>query len=461
MFSTGRFRSGLSGLLAALIASSAAAQAPPPDATLFRVFLRDGSTLVSYGEFARVADRVVLSMPIGGSDRAPALELISIPASGVDWDKTDAYADSARAAKYAATSGPDDYAMLTIAVNNALAEISRTPEPDRKIAMALEARQNVTKWVAEHYGYRAEDAARMASLFDDVVNEVRTASGQPNYNLSLIANMAAPPSVPLMAPPSERESLEAGFKAASLVADHSERTSLLRAIHASLAGNASDWAGGLLSDVDAAIATEERLDYRYGVLTRRTLRSADYYARTAQVTALSRLASTALKQDDALGHKRPQEMASLLAALDAKLDAARRLRLARDQWAARRAVIASYRLAISDPLATGRAARPSLEEIRQLAGPSHADLVRLEPRLSRALRQLSAVTVPAELEPAHALLKSSLQLAQRAARARADAVLSGQMQGAWDAASAASGALMLLDRALQELKDQNKVPVPK
>ena len=28
------------------------------DATLLRVFLRDGGSLVSYGEFARVADRV-------------------------------------------------------------------------------------------------------------------------------------------------------------------------------------------------------------------------------------------------------------------------------------------------------------------------------------------------------------------------------------------------------------------
>ena len=37
-----------------------AAPASAADALLYRIFLRDGSTLVSYGDFARVADRVVL-----------------------------------------------------------------------------------------------------------------------------------------------------------------------------------------------------------------------------------------------------------------------------------------------------------------------------------------------------------------------------------------------------------------
>ena len=138
MFSTGRFRPGLLALCAAVCAVSAYAQSAQPDATLFRVFLRDGSTLVSYGEFARVADRVVLSMPmpIGGSDAAPTLQLVSIPASGVDWDKTDAYAESARAARYAATRGADDYASLQLAVSNALAEITRAEDPSRKVTMA-------------------------------------------------------------------------------------------------------------------------------------------------------------------------------------------------------------------------------------------------------------------------------------------------------------------------------------
>ena len=79
--------------------ASAAALAPD-EATLFRVFLKDGTTLVSYGEFARVGDRVVLSIPTGAPHPNPALQVVTLAANRVDWDRTNRYADSARAAHY-------------------------------------------------------------------------------------------------------------------------------------------------------------------------------------------------------------------------------------------------------------------------------------------------------------------------------------------------------------------------
>src|SRR5580704_6863843 len=88
-------------------------------ATLLRVFLRDGTSLVSYGEFARVADRVVFSMPIDSTEDPP-LQLIDIPADRVDWARTDRYADTARAARYTVTQGESDYVALNNAVSRAL-----------------------------------------------------------------------------------------------------------------------------------------------------------------------------------------------------------------------------------------------------------------------------------------------------------------------------------------------------
>src|SRR5690242_10816563 len=127
MFSTGPFRRACAVALVVVPAVAFAQSSPSSaanDATLFRVFLRDGSTLVSYGEYARVADRVVLALPLGGGTAsAPDLEMLSIPADTVDWDKTDAYADSARAARYAATLGPNDFALLNDAVSIALNDI--------------------------------------------------------------------------------------------------------------------------------------------------------------------------------------------------------------------------------------------------------------------------------------------------------------------------------------------------
>src|SRR5262245_969515 len=154
MFSTGWFRLAFFAVLT--LAAPAAAQSPtaPTDTVLFRIFLRDGSTFISYGEYARVADRVVLTLPIFGEAAAPELHVLSIPSDRVDWEKTDAYAEAVRATRYAATQGPDDFALLSEAVSRALTDIALTADRDRKASMAIEARQNVMKWVSEHYGYQ-------------------------------------------------------------------------------------------------------------------------------------------------------------------------------------------------------------------------------------------------------------------------------------------------------------------
>ena len=86
----GRLRPSRSSLASATALSAAGpssvsgdgGEAAAADAVLYRVFLKDGGVLVSYGEFASVADKVVLSMPIGGTDAAPVLHLISIRRKG-------------------------------------------------------------------------------------------------------------------------------------------------------------------------------------------------------------------------------------------------------------------------------------------------------------------------------------------------------------------------------------------
>src|SRR5262245_22952781 len=70
------------------------------EAPLFRVFLKDGTTLVSYGEFARVADRVVFSMPTSASAENPQLHLVDISSDRVDWERTVNYAETTRARRY-------------------------------------------------------------------------------------------------------------------------------------------------------------------------------------------------------------------------------------------------------------------------------------------------------------------------------------------------------------------------
>src|SRR5580658_9309016 len=109
--------------------SPAAAGSAFPDATLFRVFLKDGSSLVSYGEVARVDDHVVFSMPTSTSSADPHLHLVNLPADRVDWDRTARYAESARASRYLAYQAADDYAQFSNGVAQALNEMAATPDP--------------------------------------------------------------------------------------------------------------------------------------------------------------------------------------------------------------------------------------------------------------------------------------------------------------------------------------------
>ena len=97
----------IAAALALALLSAAVASAQESDPRLYRIFLNDGSTLVSYGEFARVADRVVFSMPVGAYSPAstPPLQLVSIAESAVDWTTTERYVMSARAEQYAVARG--------------------------------------------------------------------------------------------------------------------------------------------------------------------------------------------------------------------------------------------------------------------------------------------------------------------------------------------------------------------
>ena len=55
------------------------------DVILYRLFMIDGTSAVSYGEYARMAGTVVFSLPLSGLDSdTPQLQLVSLAESAVD-----------------------------------------------------------------------------------------------------------------------------------------------------------------------------------------------------------------------------------------------------------------------------------------------------------------------------------------------------------------------------------------
>jgi hypothetical protein len=439
-------------VLLAVLAVAVDAYAAAP-ALLFRIFLNDGGTLVSYGEFARVGDKVVFSVPVGDLATEPKLQMLTIPEALVDWERTDSYALAVRAKHYADTRGAQDYALLTGQVTAALNDIALTPDPKRRLAMAQEARRNLAKWPAANHGYKAADVAQLVSIFDDVIAELQVDAGG-QFDLSLVATTLPPPPVQLLAAPDVRGSFELAYRSALLAAEPAERTALLRTLSESIAfaPRSAAWAAPLRRQIDAALAAELKTDNDYRSLSRSALKSASALAGRGDVEGLQALIARALGGDRVLGGKRPGEMAALLAALDMRLDEARKLKLARDAWAMRLDSIREYRNRIASPVERLAGFRKWLESIRNLSGPEPRFLRPLAERARLAHLELMAVTAPAEAQPVHGLLSAALHMTRQAAELRMNAVSSNDIKLAWDASAAAAGAINLGERAIDELQ---------
>jgi hypothetical protein len=449
-------------MLSATSSSAAPRESQAIDALLYRIFLRDGSTLVSYGDFARVADRVVFSIPMGGLDTpSPALHLVSIAESAVDWERTDRYTQATRARHYAQTRGEADFGELSDRVARALNDVALTKNAAKRLALATDARRMLGEWPAAHYGYRASDVRQLAALLDDAIAELRAGVGQARIDLSLVAIAdSAPPNEPVLPAPTPRESIHQAYAAASLASDSAGRVSLLEAIMHTL-GNGDGgepWAAALRTRTAAALAAEAEIDKDYADLVARTVAAADERASRADVKGLDTLLRGVLKADDKLGRRRPETTAALLATIDTKLDAARRLRLARDAWAIRQDGVRQYQRKIKPAMDRFRRSTASLEQIRLLSGPAPEALQPLAIRLSEAWADLKAARSNAETEAVHGMLVNAVQMALRAATSRRLAIHATDMTTAWEASSAAAGALLLFERAEEELRKLTTPP---
>jgi len=103
------------------------------DVALLRIFLKDGSSVVSYGEYARVGEEVVLSMPLGRDLARPTLQLITLAVTSVDWPRTERYANSVRYQRYVGARAEEDFARLSAETAAKLDEIGATTDRQRAI----------------------------------------------------------------------------------------------------------------------------------------------------------------------------------------------------------------------------------------------------------------------------------------------------------------------------------------
>jgi hypothetical protein len=431
-------------------------EAPAP--ALFRIFLKDGTAITSYGEFARVGERVIFSTPIGDSQQRMA----SVGVDDVDWSKTDRYSASVRAAAYAGARGEAEYATMSGAVARTLTEISQSTSLDEQLRLADAARRMLADWPKDHFGYKLQEIHETLGVLDEIIGGLRAKAGRSTFDLNLVAGVAAPQVEPLMRPPSLQESIAQVLRLSSLAASPAERVDLLRGALTVLddagASEPKAWAAPMRGRLRSEIEKETRADRAYADLVSTALASLQQRAARADVKGLTALRDKLLARDERLGRKRPEQMQALLATLDQRLDAARRLRLARDRWTEQSRSYGAYERAIAAPVDLLQRSAALLGDIRSLAGPPAAELAKFTQRLSALAPALRGLTPPAELQAAHASLLSAWGLAEAAAAQRARAIAGNDMKLAWDASAAAAGAQMLFDRARADLAQAVKAP---
>jgi hypothetical protein len=432
------------------------------DVTLLRVFLTDGSSLVSYGEPARAGDRVVFSMPTASTPNPP-LTLVNLPIDRVDWERTSRYAFNAQSTRYVQTRADADYAQLSNDVASTLNQVAHAATPAERLAIVEGARKTLADWPASHFNYRRAEVLQMLGMLDEAIVDLQAATGRGRYTLSLSAFTDPPPVVePLLPPPTAKEAIEQVLAAARVTDSGPDRTTLLStamdALDRDRASLPEDWAAATRAETEMQVRAELQFDHNYRALTTQTMAVATRRARLGDVRSLERLIQTIAERDAALGGRRPEAVNALVTAVEEKLDAARRLRLARDRFELRRPVLAEYGLAIGTPMALLAQLGPALENVKSLSGSSPLTLTLMQKTATRILQLASAIAPPEELAAAHALLISATQLAGNAARIRREAALAGDMARAWDASSAAAGALMLGGKARTEIQSLLRPP---
>jgi hypothetical protein len=436
------------GLLSLAPVGSWAQDAPVP--VLFRVFLTDGRAISSFGEWARIDDRVVFSMPTRGGGDISDLQLVAIPAARVDWGRTNQYAESVRGAVYAATRGESDFAKLSAETAAALNEVSRLADPGVRLATAERARRSLAEWPAAHYGYKAADVREMLATLDGIIAELRAAVGQTRFDVSLSSPLVGGPDPPLP-PPSDVEVAEQLQAAASVVETATDRISLLQTLlgllDRAISTLPAEWAARVRRVAMADLAETQRVDRAYADLRSSTLASAAKAASRGDFKAVERLRAEVEREDARLGHQQPGEVSALLATIALEAEAARYAREVQAAWAKRAPSYRRYRRATNRALRDFKAAAVALDQVKTMTGPPVDSVAPITAKLARSARTLAKVKPPSDMTGSHALVRSAWELASTAFRLRLEAVARNDTEVARQASSAAAGALMLYERA--------------
>jgi hypothetical protein len=452
------FRRTISALL--LIAAGlggGVVRASDPPAPVFRVFLTDGTALASWGEYARVGDALILTLPVGtGSKRT--YEFASIPVDRVDLERTEAYAEAIRAAQFAAARGGVEYAELRERIKQQMAAVPLLPQHSERVAAAESARQQVLDWAATSHGYQADAVQDLVRTLEARIIELRAAAGESTFSLNLRAATLPPAPPTLMAVPTAAETVRLAMKAAEATADDDVRRQLI----ARASAGAQAFRGTTGTELRAAAAAlrgeQARVDRAYKTLDIDLRLAAARAAAAGDPRAVDALRAEARRADREYGGRRAGVMTGLLGALDNYYDAAALRRLTLDAWEASRETLISYRAAIAPVLDGLQALAPMLEAVQDLVGAPVTDLVRAQQQTVGLTRMFATIDTPEGAGAVRVAIAKALERAEFSLRARQQAVADRSLETARLAGTAAGEAFVQIEAARAALNEMLNPP---
>lgn len=446
----------LAVLTATLVVSSVvlgAQTVTPARSTTYRVFLASGEPLPSYGEPVFVDDRVIFNLLVGEeTDGTANVQLVSLPISGIDGERTTRYVEAMRASHYGATRGEADYAALTAEVARVLEQLTVITDPRRRLSLAEDARRQLLAWSEQHHQYRAADIHELARLFEGVITELRIAVGEPAVTFELVARPA--PLEPLLAPPTLRESVALALSAARMADIGTERVDILRRASESAARMNDD---NVRETLSAALAEEVKAGTAYASLIAALRTRADDARRRGDVAAVERISRELERQDDALGRRRPTEVSEFNAQLGAALEATRAFRAALDAHTRQLTALRRYDVGLRPLLDRFDTIAPVLTAIREMRGVSSSQIDLTDAAILRLGRDLDGVRPPLAQGTVHVTFQNVLRIAREALVRRRQA-RSSQSSEMREASAAAAGALLLVGQVRRDLAGSLRRP---
>lgn len=426
-------------LMIAVMLAGASRAAADVTAPVFRVFLKDGTALACWGEYAQVGDTLVLTIPIGSTSKR-TYEFLSVPVSSIDMPKTEAYAEAVRAAQFASSRGAAEYAELRDRLARQLAAIPLLPDSGERIAAAESARQQLLDWAGTSHGYRAREVHELLQVFQSTIVDLRMKAGESRFSINLSAGSAPPAPPRLRAAPGAAETVRLALRAASATDDEEVKKAILKRARAASWSVGGEAGVALRKAVANRLAAEARTDGLYRWLRSDVTRRAVDAVDRGDARAIDVQRQRVARFDRIWGRQRPAVVTGLLGTLDAYYEAAAEHRLVLDQWESVRVENEAYQKKLAPFIATLDRLRPTLEAIKDLASTPLTALVRAQGETASMIASLGNFAPPPASAAAHGLLAQAIERADFAVRTRHTAVSQRQMALAREAASAAGDA---------------------